>query len=213
MRVAANTIRKMREVLTAKLLHRMEGAMHMIYGQRKQSVFRNLPATIVEIGPGTGANWRYYRPGTRVIAVEPNTAMHPYLYKAARRYGLQIDIHGTKAERLDLESGSAEVVVGTLVLCSVDDPEKVLAEVRRILKPGGRFIFLEHVAAMAGTPLARVQNGLNRIWRRLFDSCRLNRHTWETINAAGFDRVAMDCFRLESSWMPVSPHIYGVAAN
>jgi len=202
-----------REALMARLLRAIEGSMHVVYGQRKRAVFRDLPATIVEIGPGTGANMRYYAPGTRVIAVEPNPAMHPYLRKAARRYSLQLDLRSTKAEHLDLVTESTEAVISTLVLCSVDDPEQVVSEIRRVLKPGGRFIYLEHVAAVKDTALARMQDFLYRLWLVLFDGCRLNRHTWTTINAAGFQQVSMDCFKLKSAWVPVSPHIFGVAVK
>jgi SAM-dependent methyltransferase len=201
------------QALMAWLLRAVEDYMHVVYGQRKRAVFHDLPATIVEIGPGTGANMRYYSPGTRVIAVEPNPAMHPYLRKAARRYGLRLDLRGTKGEHLDLDTESTGVVVGTLVLCSVDDPDQVVSEVRRVLKPGGRFIYLEHVAAMTDTALARMQNILHRLWLFLFDGCRLNRHTWATINTAGFRQVDMDCFMLKSTWVPVSPHIFGVAVK
>jgi ubiquinone/menaquinone biosynthesis C-methylase UbiE len=206
-------INKIREALMALLLRAIEGSMDVVYGQRKRAVFHNLPATIVEIGPGTGANMRYYPPGTRVIAVEPNPAMHPYLRKAARRYGLQLDLRSIKAEHLDLGTESTDVVVSTLVLCSVDDPDQVVSEIRRVLKPGGRFIYLEHVAAMKDTALARMQDFLHRLWLVLFDGCRLNRHTWATINTAGFQQVDMDCFMLKSTWVPVSPHIFGVAVK
>lgn len=202
-----------RDSLVAWMLHGLENYMHAKYGSHKQSAFDDLPASIVEIGAGTGTNMRYYRPGTRVIAVEPNPAMHPYLRKAARRYGLQLDLRGIKGERLDLETDSADAVVSTLVLCSVDDPLQVVSEIKRILKPGGRFIFIEHVAASADTPLARAQGLMHGIWHFLFDGCHLNRRTWSTINNAGFRRVAMDCFMLKGPWVLISPHILGVAAN
>jgi ubiquinone/menaquinone biosynthesis C-methylase UbiE len=213
MSASIKKMNRLHQSLMAALLRVIEGYMHVVYGQRKRSVFHDLPATIVEIGPGTGANMRYYPPGSRVIAVEPNPAMHHYLHQAARRYGLQLDLRGMKGEHLDLDTNSVDAVVSTLVLCSVDDPARVVSEIRRVLKPGGRFIYLEHVAAMPDTALARMQNILHRIWLPLFDGCRLNRHTWTTINTAGFQHVDMDCFTLKSSWIPVSPHIFGVAVK
>ena len=202
-----------RQTMAAWILHILDGCADKIYGRRKKAIFQDLPSTVVEIGAGTGANFRYYRPGTRVIAVEPNQAMHPYLRSAAQRYDLELDLRGTKGERLDLETASVNAVVGTLVLCSVDAPHQVVSEIRRVLKPGGRFIFIEHVAAIGNTPLARLQHVLHRIWHLLFDGCRLNRKTWSTIYAAGFDYVAMDCFRLKPHIAPISPHILGVAMN
>ncbi len=164
MTASAHKIHRIREALMARLLRIIEGHMHVTYGQRKRALFRDLSSTIVEIGPGTGANLRCYRPGTRVIAVEPNSAMHPFLRTTARRYGLQLDLRGNKSEHLDMDTDSVDTVISTLVLCSVDDPSQVVSEIRRILRPGGRFIFLEHVAATAHTPLARSQNSLHRIW-------------------------------------------------
>ena len=67
-----------RENAAAGFLYALDGFMDKIYGRRKKAIFQDLPSTVVEIGPGTGANLRYYRPGTRIIAVEPNQAMHPY---------------------------------------------------------------------------------------------------------------------------------------
>jgi len=213
MKSPSNIWNRMRDFIMAMSLHAIENHMHQTYAQLKSKVFDQMPATIVEIGAGTGANMRYYPPGSRVIAVEPNRAMHPYLRKAAQKYGLELEIHGRKGEHLDLENSSADAVVGTLMLCSVDNPGQVVSEIRRILKPGGRFIFLEHVAAMADTALARAQNSLHSLWYHFFDGCHLNRRTWSTISTAGFDEVSMDCFTLKSSWLPVSPHIFGVAVK
>ena len=141
--------------LNAWLLHIADGLMHRIYGTRKRSIYRKLPGTVVEIGPGAGANFRYYKRGTRVIAVEPNVSMHPRLRKKARRRGLDLVIKSVRGEQIDLPDRSVSAVVGTLVLCTVDDPGKVVSEIYRILKPSGRYLFLEHVGRNASHAAAQ----------------------------------------------------------
>jgi len=202
-----------RNRLNAWLLAGAEAYMHRKYGPRKRAIFARLPRDIVEIGPGTGANFRYYPAGTRLTAIEPNPAMHARLRRSADRWKLDLTIRGLKGEALDLADGSVEAVVGTLVLCSVDDPRRVVSEIRRILKPGGRFLFLEHVAAINGTPLNRFQGLLARPWRWAFDGCHLNRETHRVLNQAGFSSLDMDCFMLATPAVMVTPHIFGVAVK
>jgi SAM-dependent methyltransferase len=205
--------RNARQRLNAWFLHQADNLMDRIYGVRKRFIYRQLPSTVVEIGPGAGANLRYYAPHTRVIAIEPNRAMHPALESVARRHGLDLEIRTLKGESIDLPDHSVSAVVGSLVLCSVDDPSRVLSEVRRILQPGGRYIFLEHVAAVPGTRLRGLQRRLLAVWRWMFDGCHLNRDTHLAIRRAGFAEVDMDCFTLRSPWLPFAPHIFGRALN
>jgi len=119
---------------------------------RKRALFAGLDGSVLEIGPGTGPNLVYYPPGIRWLGVEPNPYMVPYLRTAAARAGLPVDLRPGMAERLPAEDNSMDTVVSTLVLCSVHDPDGVLREIRRVLKPGGQFLFLEHVAAPPGRP-------------------------------------------------------------
>ncbi len=205
--------RTVRGRFNAWLLDLADEAMDRRYGARKRLLFRDLPAEIVEIGPGAGANLRYYPPGTRVIAVEPNLAAHGRLRDRAARRGVDLEIHGLRGEAIGLADASRDAVVGTLVLCSVEDPRRVLAEIHRILKPGGRFLFCEHVAAPPGTAARRAQDALHRPWRWLFDGCHLNRSTPALLREAGFASVEMDCFRLRPPFLPVAPHVFGVAVK
>lgn len=200
-----------RERLNACLLHLLEGMMHRAYGKKKRALFRRLPARIVEIGPGTGANLRYYAPGTSIIAIEPNRAMHPHLLARAAQKGIQVEIRTTRGEHLDLLADSVDAVVGTFVLCTVDNPLEVLSNVHRVLRPMGCYVFLEHVAAPGGSCLHRLQDLLNNPWKRVFQGCNLNRDTAALLRTAGFSSLQMDCFKLKPALIPIAPHISGLA--
>ncbi len=197
--------------LNARLLHAVDKVMDRIYGSRKRSIYGGLPGLVVEIGPGAGANFRYYAPGTTVIAIEPNPAMHPHMESKARHRHLNLQIKAIKGESIDLPDQCTSAVVGTLVLCTVDRPQQVVSEILRILKPGGRYIFLEHVAAMPGTRLRGLQEHLLKAWQWLFDGCHLNRNSQQVILDAGFTKVDIDCFVMQTRWLPFSPHIFGTA--
>lgn len=181
------------------------------YGDRKRALFSGLHGDILEIGAGTGPNLEYYPHDVRWIGIEPNPAMFPYLQDEARRLGMTIQLRAGTAERLDVPDNSVDAVVGTLVLCSVSDPARVLQEIRRVLKPGGRYIFIEHVAAPQRTFLRGVQRIVRPIWKAFSDGCHLDRETWTTIEKAGFSRVELDHFRVSPALY--APHISGFAVK
>ena len=179
--------------------------------ERKHGLFAGLSGDILEIGPGAGPNLGYYPKGCRWIGVEPNPFMHPYLHQAAQRTGLRIEIRSIVAEKLPAESESVDAVVSTLVLCSVTDPAMVLREIHRVLKPGGRFVFLEHVAAPEGTRLRKVQRIIRPVWKRVADGCHPDRETGLSIERAGFANFKYENFRLPLG--PVSTQISGFAVK
>lgn len=123
-----------------------------------------------------------------------------------------MDIRSGTAERLEAEDNSVNAVVSTLVLCSVADLSGTLQEIRRVLKPGGRFFFLEHVAAPRGTWLRRVQSGIRPIWQAIGDGCHPDRETWVALENAGFKSVNYQSFRAPVPAI-VSPQIIGVATK
>lgn len=178
----------------------------------KQALFADLHGNVLEIGPGTGSNLPYYPSDIHWIGIEPNPFMHSYLRREAERLGLDIDLRRGTAERLDVEDNSIDAVVSTLVLCSVDSLAATLQEVLRVLKPGGRFFFLEHVAAPEGTGLRRVQHWVKPLWKILGDGCRPDRETWVALENAGFERVDYQHFRADIPAI-VSPQIIGVATK
>jgi SAM-dependent methyltransferase len=197
--------------LNAAFFRLVDGYVHRRIGARKEALFADLPQQVVELGPGTGANLKYFRPGTHLIAIEPNPHMHPALTKAAAERGVSLEVRATGAEATGLPSASFDAVVSTLVLCTVPDPAAALAEVRRILRPGGRLVLLEHVAAPRGTFLAGLQRVLRHPWLWAFEGCDLDRHTADTISAAGFSDVELERYRLRSMFFPVNEQVAGTA--
>ncbi|MEU1973658.1 class I SAM-dependent methyltransferase [Microbacterium sp. NPDC019599] len=178
---------------------------------RKRRVYAGLPHEVVEIGPGVGANLRYLSPGSTLVAIEPNRSMHEQLQEAARRHGVELDLRERMAEQTGLPDGSADCVISSLVLCSVRDPAVVLAEIRRILRPGGAFRFLEHVVAPSGTATRAVQRILRRPWAWTFEGCSCERDLEREIRSAGFASVTVDRYRIHTPFLPFNTHIAGIA--
>ena len=165
--------------------------------------------TVVEIGPGAGPNAAHLAQSTRWICAEPNPHFHRHLRAAAAEHGLEVEIHEQVAEGLPLPDASADAVVATLVLCSVDDGAGVLREVLRVLKPGAPLAFIEHVGAAEGSRLRWWQEAVAPAWGFLADGCHPARDSGETIRAAGFGRVEMEQLRLPLGL--IRPHVAGRA--
>ena len=205
-------------------LHRFRGPMNAAFfsvlgpaiewnvRRHKQRLLANLPPTVVEIGPGVGANLKYLAAGSTLVAIEPNTHMHRRLRVAARRRGVQLDLRTVPAERTRLPDHSVDAVLSSLVLCSVTDPAAVLAEIRRILRPGGTFRFLEHVAARPGSPTRLLQRAVRRPWAWTFEGCSCERDLAGLIDAGGFARVDITPFRVHGPFVPFNTQIAGVAS-
>lgn len=131
---------------------------------------------VLEIGAGTGLNIPFYPAGVTTRFTEPDPHM-------ARR--IRAEVVAAPAESLPFPAGCFDTVVSTLVLCGVDDLARALAEIRRVLAPAGRLLFLEHVRAPDGSSLARLQDRVNPLWRRLA-GCDCNRDTIAAMRAVGF---------------------------
>lgn len=193
------------------LLARANGPYERWMADRKRGLFGALRGVVVEIGPGAGANLPYLRSDVRWIGVEPNPYAHPYLERAARAAGVAYEVREGSVERLPVEAAGADAVIGTLVLCSVKDPGAALREIQRVLKPGGRYAFIEHVAAPAGTWRRRLQRWVRPAWRVVADGCCPDRETLQAIRAAGFARVEAEEFLAPAGL--VAPHAAGIAVK
>lgn len=159
---------------------------------------------VLEVGVGTGANLPYYPTGTEVAATDPDPFMLERARRRAAKLGRPVELHCAAAESLPFPDASFDAVVSTLVLCTVADPARALAEIRRVLKPGGTFRFIEHVRADG--PAGRVQDLITPLWRRVGAGCHPNRRTAAGIEAAGF---ALLEGRRRS--LPLTPLITGIA--
>jgi len=179
--------------------------------KHKRRVFAGLPQEVVELGSGVGANLRYLPAGATLIAIEPNRPMHRRLRAAAERRGVHLDLHDCVAERTDLPDHCVDSVISSLVLCSVINPAEVLAEIRRILRPGGTFRFVEHVAAPTGTATRALQRAFRRPWAWTFEGCSCERDLESLVCAAGFASVDIAPYRLHTPFVWFNTHIAGTA--
>lgn len=186
---------------------------HEAFGDRKTELIGAMSGTVVEIGPGTGVNMRYYRPGTKVIAIEPNPVMHDRVRTRADEHGIDVEIRSLCGEKLDVDDESVDGVVGTLLLCGVDDPARVIAEAHRVLLPGGRYFFTEHVVAPDDTRTRRVQGFVKRPHRWLFNGCRVDQDTVTMLRSGPFSSVEIDDVDRGSRAAYVRHQIVGVATK
>lgn len=188
----------------------MDGYMHWKYAETKKALFSTLPDVVVELGAGAGANFRYFRPGTKVIALEPNVFMHAPLRRAADKHGVVLDVRTSSAEQTELPSESVDAVVSSLVLCSVSDQVAAVREAKRVLRPGGRLLCIEHVAAPESTFVGKIQRLVFRPWRWFFEGCHTHPDTERTLREAGFSRVEIERITLSSVFVPVRPQIVAI---
>jgi ubiquinone/menaquinone biosynthesis C-methylase UbiE len=187
------------------------GRYQQAVAHHKRNLFTDLRGDVLEIGPGTGANLVYFPPDIRWIGIEPNPFMHAYLKDEAQRVGLNIDVRLGTAERMEADDRSVDAVISTLVLCSVPDVSVVLRDIMRVLRPGGQFVFMEHVAAPQGTSLRRVQRAIRPVWQWVGDGCQPDRELWVELGRAGFERV--ECRHFQVPFPIIRPHIMGVATK
>jgi SAM-dependent methyltransferase len=167
----------------------------------REKVVPRATGVVLEIGIGPGLNLPLYDPSRveRVIGVDPNESFLRLGREERGRCAVPLEIVVAPAEALPLADGSIDTAVVTFTLCSVDDPLRALAEVRRVLKPGGRVLFLEH--GLSDDPaVARWQHRLNPVWRPLAVGCNLTRPVRGLFAQAGF-RID----KVEEYYMPRTP--------
>jgi ubiquinone/menaquinone biosynthesis C-methylase UbiE len=138
---------------------------------------------VLELGAGTGLNLAHYAPGVELVLSEPEPAMRAALERRVARSGRPAQVLPASAEALPFADATFDTVVSTMVLCTVQDAAAAIAETRRVLKPGGRLLFVEHVRAQS-VRLARWQDRLARPWAVFAQGCRCNLQT-EALLARG----------------------------
>jgi ubiquinone/menaquinone biosynthesis C-methylase UbiE len=184
------------------------------FGEHRAALLDGLAGEVIEVGAGTGLNVpRYPQAVTRVLAVEPEPHLRAAAETEARRAPVPVEVVDGWADDLPAGDATFDAAVTSLVLCSVPDQARALAEVRRVLRPGGELRFLEHVLA-DGAALARTQRVLDAtLWPRLGAGCHLSRDTVGAIERSGFTVARLGRFRFPDGRVPLpsSPHVLGVA--
>jgi ubiquinone/menaquinone biosynthesis C-methylase UbiE len=178
-------------------------------GERRRRLLAGARGAVLEIGGGTGANLAHYRNVDRVTIAEPDRFMRNRIGPKLEEARVPVEVSAAGAEALPYPDGSFDTVVSTLVLCTVPDQEAALDEVRRVLRPGGRLLFIEHVRA-AGSA-ARWQDRLEPLWRRLLAGCHPNRDTVAAIEEAGFEIETFESFYPPDPLSALMPHVQGSA--
>lgn len=161
--------------------------VHRLHAARQRQMLGRLhyADVLLEIAPGTGRNFVLYPPAATVYAVEPDPAMHPRIAAAARQRALHLRLLPSHPESLPLADNSVDVVVASMALHAVSDREAVLAEIRRVLKPGGRFVFVERGESAGFFKRLAIRFGTAR-------HCSSERSTAELVQQSGFSRMELE---------------------
>ena len=188
----------------------MRGAERRFLGSLRESLLGRARGDTLEIGAGTGLNLPRYRTPERVVATEPAAAMVERLRRRLPEARVPVEVEEAGAEALPFPDASFDTVVSTLVLCSVPDPRTVLAEVRRVLAPGGQYLFLEH-GGSDDPALARWQRRLERPWTAISGGCHLTLDVTKLLPGAGLTLSVLETHEPRRSW-PIKPFRLGVAS-
>jgi ubiquinone/menaquinone biosynthesis C-methylase UbiE len=140
--------------------------------------------------------------------------MHDRLRSRCAAAGIDVTVVAGGAEQIPLDDASVDEVICSLTLCTVGDPQRAIAEARRVLRPGGRFRFVEHVAAPRRGVRRAIQRTVRRPWSWVFEGCHTDRHTLDLVHDAGFSDVRAERRRFRQSFFfPVNSAAWGVATR
>jgi ubiquinone/menaquinone biosynthesis C-methylase UbiE len=176
-------------------------------------LLRQVSGEVLEVGAGTGANIKLYSDNvTRLVLTEPDKHMRKILKDQVGNQHLKnVSVSNGTAEQIEADDASFDYVVSSLVCCSVTDLKVCLSEIRRVLRPGGCLVFLEHVAAADGTSRRRWQNIINPVWKTFMGNCHLNRDTEQALVTEGFDIIQIERESMRKAPPVVRPTIRGIA--
>ncbi|MFD1210668.1 class I SAM-dependent methyltransferase [Arthrobacter sp. GCM10027362] len=180
-----------------------------VLGPRRAALLSGLTGSVLDVGAGTGANLPYFPAACSVTAVEPDPHMRRRLEAKLGTAAARVSVSADSAEALPAADGSADAVVFTLVLCTVPDQTAALAEARRVLGPGGRLLFLEHIRGSGRH--AKLQDLVRPLWSCAAQGCQPNRDTLAAISAAGFTVRVDEEFSIGPGWNPANPLVMGSA--
>lgn len=156
--------------------------------EQRQKIVPLASGRVLEIGIGTGLNLRFYDKSkvAKLVGIDPAEQMHALARKRSSSVGLPVELRSLSADRLPIASGSFDCVVCTYTLCTVHDPSAALAEMRRVLRPGGKLLFAEHGLAPDAN-VAKWQSRLEPLWSRIAGGCHLTRDVPRLLKDAGFE--------------------------
>ncbi|WP_183100091.1 class I SAM-dependent methyltransferase [Nocardioides pelophilus] len=189
----------------------MAGPEKAVLRGHRAALVGRVAGRVLEVGGGTGANVPYYGAGVvELVVTEPEEAMARRLERTLAEHTLPARVVRAPAEDLPFDDASFDFVVSTLVLCTVGDMSRALAEVRRVLAPAGRLVFLEHVRS-DDLRLARWQDRLHGVWVRVGYGCHCNLPTLASIEEAGFSVTELEHDRMRRAAPIIRPLIAGMA--
>lgn len=191
----------------AEMSERRGGAAH------RRELLAGLHGQVVEVGAGSGANFTHYPTSvSAVLAVEPEHYLRERARRAAARASVAVSVEDGGADRLPGGAGSFDAGVVALVLCTVPDQQRALAELHRVIRPGGELRFYEHVVSESAWEARFQRLADGTFWPRLAGGCHLARDTAAAIEQAGFQIETLERFRFSpAAFLPADPHVLGVA--
>jgi ubiquinone/menaquinone biosynthesis C-methylase UbiE len=214
MRTADMAATKVHHPLFARMYERMAPAFEAKGGgAHRDEALSGLAGRVIEVGAGTGLNFTHYPDTvTEVIAVEPESYLRTKAELAAARATVSVKVVDGVADPLPAADASCDAGVVSLVLCSVHDQAAALAELHRVIRPGGELRFYEHIRSDSAR-FARFQSAIDVVWPHVGGGCHASRATLDAIEAAGFtiEHARRFTFRPSVATIPLSPHAIGIA--